>query len=88
MLPKKLEDFIGRKIGVQPVVLAGRWGTTVPNKVAMTVVVGTPIVVPHVPDPDPQLVQSFLDKFIDQMRDIFESNKAQAGYPDLELDIL
>lgn len=68
--------------------MLGRWGTTIPKRVPVFVVVGTPIPVPKIADPDLETVQRYLQKFISQMTDLFEEYKAEAGFPGLELEVV
>lgn len=66
---------------------AGVWGTPMPRRVAVTVVMGAPLVVPHIADPTREQVQEQLRLFIAAMKALVEKHKAAAGYPDLPLRI-
>ncbi len=44
--------------GFAPLAVWGRWGTPVPHKQPMHVVIGKPLVVPHVLKPTPEQVSS------------------------------
>ena len=48
-LPAALLSAFSRKAGCVPLALWGRWGTAVPHASPMTVVIGAPIAVPHMP---------------------------------------
>jgi hypothetical protein len=43
--------------GFVPLLLAGRWGSHIPHKSRMTVVLGKPIAVPHLDSPPEELVR-------------------------------
>lgn len=87
-LPKRVIDVIGRFVGVQPMWLSGKYGTTIPNRSPLLVAIGTPIMVPHNPDPDHETIQGILDQFITQMQELFQTFKAEAGTPDLQLEVI
>jgi hypothetical protein len=53
----------------------GRWMTGIPHHQPITIVVGRPIPVPHLADPPPEVVQQYLDKFTEELRQLFERNK-------------
>lgn len=65
----------------------GHLGTAMPKRVPIHIVIGRPIEVPQQDEPDPALVQAYLDKFIGAMQAMFEKHKADAGYPNLTLEI-
>ena len=75
-------------IGGLPVPILGRWGTTIPDKVPLFVVIGSPIPVPQILNPDNETVQQYLDKFIERMQELFDQYKAEAGTPHLKLEVL
>ena len=79
---------LGRVIGALPAPIVGRWGTTLAHKVPLLVVIGSPIPVPHIANPDNKTIQQYLDKFIESMQELFEQHKAEAGTPCLELEVL
>lgn len=74
--------------GMVPMMIYGRWGTPVPIPAPMTVVFGRPLGLPQHDDPPEELVQHYLDAFIAAMRDMFEKNKAAAGYPNYQFVVL
>ena len=53
----------------------------------MTVVLGRPIKVPHVEHPSPELVQKYLQQFIDDITALVERHKGAAGYNDMPFTI-
>jgi 2-acylglycerol O-acyltransferase 2 len=57
-------------------------------QVRITTVVGKPIEVPTLEEPSKAEVQQYLQRFIKEMKALFERHKAAAGYPDLELHVL
>ena len=75
-------------LGALPAPIVGKCGSTIAHKVPILVVVGTPITVPHIQNPDNKTIQQYLDKFIERMQDLFEHHKAEAGSPCLELQVL
>ena len=87
-LPPRLLNFIGRYIGAQPMWMAGRFGTTIPKKSPILVVIGTPITIPVDAKPDVPTTQALLDQFITQMEQIFEQYKYEAGAKDTKLRIV
>eukprot|EP00879_Flechtneria_rotunda_P031507 GHRR01034426.1.p2 GENE.GHRR01034426.1~~GHRR01034426.1.p2 ORF type:complete len:173 (+),score=32.88 GHRR01034426.1:159-677(+) len=79
---------ISRRIGMVPMLLYGRAGTTAPINTPMTVVFGKPIEVPQQDSPSDELLQQYLDRYISAMQDIFDTHKAAAGYGHCKLHIL
>ena len=79
---------LGRVTGAIAAPIVGRWGTTIPHKVSILLVIGSPIPVPHLANPDHTTVQQYLGKFIECMERLFEQHKAEAGTPDLKLQVL
>lgn len=56
-------------------------------QVPITVVLGRPIELPRDPQPSPELVQQYLQQFIDQMTVLVETHSAAAGYPDMPFTV-
>jgi hypothetical protein len=71
-----------------PLLMLGRWGTPVPHRSRLTVVLGAPLRLPRHDDPPPALVQKYLDAYIAAMEGIFERHKEAAGYKDWTLRVL
>ena len=68
--------------------MTGRFGTTIPKKASILVVIGTPIPIPHDAKPDVPTTQALLDQFIAQMEQIFEQYKNEAGAKNTQLCIV
>lgn len=79
---------MSRRIGMVPMALVGRGGSWLPCRSRMTVVFGRPIEVPQHDAPPDELLQEYLDRFIADMRELFDKHKAAAGYPDWQLTIM
>ncbi|KAM3654583.1 LOW QUALITY PROTEIN: 2-acylglycerol O-acyltransferase 3-like [Ammospiza maritima maritima] len=69
------EDF-----GVRPCLFWGRGGLPVlPFRVPLTVVVGTPLEVPRVPRPSPELVAHYHELYVQRLQELFERHKVACG---------
>ena len=68
--------------------LLGRFGTTIPKKSLILVVIGIPIPIPPGAKPDVPTTQALLDQFIEQMKQIFEQYKDEAGAKNTQLCIV
>mmetsp|Transcript_1876 Transcript_1876/g.5480 ORF Transcript_1876/g.5480 Transcript_1876/m.5480 type:complete len:388 (+) Transcript_1876:286-1449(+) len=86
-VPGRVVEALARWIGFLPLVIYGVWGTPMPRRVPVTLVMGAPIVVPHITDPSREQVQEQLQRFITAMEALVAKHKASAGYPDLPLRI-
>lgn len=88
MLPKKWGSRMARTLRFAPALAWGYFGTPVPKRVPVTIVVGAPLEMPKVPkgqEPSAELVGQQLDRFISELKTLFEKHKAAAGYPDSKL---
>jgi len=74
--------------GMVPIVLLGRWGSPIPFPSALTVVIGSPLKLPHLEAPEDELVQRYLDQYILAMEGLFAQHKAAAGHKNLQLRVL
>ena len=74
--------------GAVPLVMYGRWMTGIPHRVPIVIVLGRPIEVPKVQDPSQEMVDQYLQRFIEEMAGLFERNKASAGCSQLQLQIV
>ncbi|KAF3338680.1 diacylglycerol O-acyltransferase 2-like protein [Carex littledalei] len=79
---------ISRAIKFTPLVFWGRWGTPIPYRVPMHVVVGTPIKVRQNPQPTYDEINEVHAQFLEAMEKLFDKYKGRVGYEDLPLRIL
>lgn len=95
-LLRKVQDFIRKKIGLAPVLLLGRgffqysFGLIAHRK-PITVVVGSPIELPKIPEPTSEEVNEYHEKFIKHLNALFEAEKHKyienADSVSLEIDL-
>lgn len=86
-VPRHRAFSIARRIGYVPMLISGWLGTAMPHRIPIRVIVGEPISVPKQDSPPPELVQEYLDKFIDAMVALFEDNKVRYGYKHLRMEV-
>ncbi|XP_004509476.1 diacylglycerol O-acyltransferase 2D-like isoform X2 [Cicer arietinum] len=86
--PGKLIQSIARSMKIFPLIFWGRFGTPVPFKNPLYVVVGRPIQLEKTPQPTSDQVAKVHSEFIEALQDLFERHKVQAGYENLELKIV
>jgi 1-acyl-sn-glycerol-3-phosphate acyltransferase len=63
----------------------GRWYSPLPNAQPVTVIVGEPLRVPRIERPTEDDVNQWHQKYYDQLRALFETHKAAAGFPNCQL---
>ena len=81
-----IQSWTLKHLGVGfPVLPYGRWFSPIPNSVPITVIIGEPIHLDKVKNPDENLINSIHTKYYAQIRQLFEQHKEEAGYPDCEL---
>lgn len=88
LVPAPLVARVSRAIGMVPMLLWGRWGTLVPLRAPLTVVLGAPLGLPRCEDPSDEEVQAWLDKYAAALRALHSRHKAAAGLPKEVLRVL
>lgn len=90
-VPKnKFIHSIGRKIGFIPMVFFGAFGLPFgpPKSKQLTLVIGKPIEVPKIDDPNQDQLESYQGKLILAFEDIFERFKGEHGMTHVKLNII
>ncbi|XP_058678920.1 2-acylglycerol O-acyltransferase 3 [Ammospiza caudacuta] len=79
-LLRRLQRGLKRILGFAPCLFWGRGGLPVlPFRVPLTVVVGTPLEVPRVPRPSPELVAHYHELYVQRLQELFERHKVACG---------
>lgn len=77
---KKVQHFIRKKIGIAPIILRGRgffqysFGIIAQRR-PITVVVGSPIELPKIPEPTTEQIDEYHQIFIKHLVELFDNNK-------------
>lgn len=81
---------LSRKLKMGITIFWGQFGLPIPFAPKVSMVIGKPIPVPEVKDPADQskVIDELHATFMKEMIALFDTYKAEAGYPDSTLDIL
>ncbi|XP_076643263.1 2-acylglycerol O-acyltransferase 2-A [Halictus rubicundus] len=77
---RRAQNYIRKKIGLAPIILMGRgffqysFGIIAQRK-PITVVVGSPVEVPKIPEPTAEHIDKYHEMFITRLVELFENNK-------------
>ncbi|XP_042428305.1 diacylglycerol O-acyltransferase 2D-like isoform X1 [Zingiber officinale] len=85
---EKLSARIYGAIKFPPTIFLGRFGSPIPFRHPLHIVVGKPIEVKRNPKPTLEEVDEAHAQFVRALQELFEKYKARVGYPNLELRIL
>ena len=88
IIPEAIVLKVARRIGFLPLLLYGVYGSTLsyPSKVHM--VIGKPIVLPKLDDPNQEQLEHHLQQFIQALSQLFDTYKRTTGHADEQLQIL
>jgi 1-acyl-sn-glycerol-3-phosphate acyltransferase len=76
-----------RRFGIPLVLFFGRWGTLLPQRHKLLVVVGAPIAVTKTAEPTAEAVDALHAQYVAELRMLYEKWREEAGYGDAPLVI-
>ncbi|PNW85796.1 hypothetical protein CHLRE_03g205050v5 [Chlamydomonas reinhardtii] len=83
LVPTWLVERISRAAGAVPIGMFGQYGTPMPHREPLTIVVGRPIPVPELApgqlEPEPEVLAALLKRFTDDLQALYDKHKAQFG---------
>lgn len=79
LVPNWLVERVSRTFGAVPIGMFGRYGSSMPHRAPMTVVIGRPIEVPQMDEPPKELVEQLLQRFIEEIKGLYERYKDKYG---------
>ncbi|EFJ41256.1 hypothetical protein VOLCADRAFT_77655 [Volvox carteri f. nagariensis] len=74
-----LVSRISRTFGAVPIFMYGAYGSSMPHRERITVVVGRPIPVQQMDAPPPEVVSELLRKFMNELQALYDKHKGQYG---------
>eukprot|EP01028_Stygiella_incarcerata_P005347 TRINITY_DN2260_c0_g1_i1.p1 TRINITY_DN2260_c0_g1~~TRINITY_DN2260_c0_g1_i1.p1 ORF type:complete len:377 (+),score=67.00 TRINITY_DN2260_c0_g1_i1:151-1281(+) len=83
----ELRIWIAKRTRISFPVFTGKF-IVLPHRAPLSVVVGSPMEIPHIPHPTDADVAKWHAKYIDALSKMFEEEKGTYGYPSAELEIL
>jgi len=85
----RLQNFFITRVGLPvPFLPYGLFGFPIPRPVPVTVVFGTPIPVPHHPNPPQEVIKALAKVYFEQIKEIFHKYKDAAGCPNHRLVLI
>lgn len=87
MVSKNLYSTVTKQLAYVPLIAWGRLGLPIPRATPLMIVVGKPIEVQKIEHPSNEVVQEYLDKFIEEMSRVFYKHRKAAGYSKMKLEI-
>ncbi|KAG4939063.1 hypothetical protein AAZX31_16G104600 [Glycine max] len=85
--PGRLMQNLARFLKIIPLFFWGIYGSPIPFKNPLYIVVGRPIELEKNPEPTMEQVAKVHSQFVEALQDLFDRHKAHAGYTNLELKI-
>ncbi|KAG6494414.1 diacylglycerol O-acyltransferase 2D-like [Zingiber officinale] len=79
---------IARALKFTPLIYWGRFGTPIPHRRPIDVIVGRPIELVKNPNPTTEEINEVHSKYVHALEELFEKYKGKVGRPDLELRVM